>query len=84
MFLNKDEYYVDLYTREDRLRAAAWVAAQTGIWTMKDGTKIPITEMSTEHLENCIKMIERNDKRDLFLSWLIVLKKELNNRKIEW
>ena len=29
-------------------------------WTTKDGTKIDVDEMSTEHLRNTLKMILRN------------------------
>jgi len=29
-------------------------------WTTKDGVEIPITEMTTSHIENCIKMMERS------------------------
>lgn len=30
------------------------------IWTTKDGTKIPIKDMTTKHLKNAVKMICRN------------------------
>ncbi len=30
------------------------------IWTTKDGVEIPITEMTTAHIENCIKLMERS------------------------
>ena len=29
-------------------------------WTTKDGVEIPITEMTTSHIENCIKLMERS------------------------
>jgi hypothetical protein len=29
-------------------------------WTTKDGTKIDVDEMSTDHLRNALKMILRN------------------------
>ena len=30
------------------------------MWTMKNGSKIAIKAMTTEHIKNCIKMVERN------------------------
>jgi hypothetical protein len=29
-------------------------------WTTKDGVEIPITEMTTSHIENCMKLMERS------------------------
>ncbi len=28
-------------------------------WTMKDGTQIEISQMTTSHIKNCLKMLER-------------------------
>ena len=30
------------------------------LWTCKDGTKIPVKDMTTLHLRNCINMMHRN------------------------
>jgi hypothetical protein len=30
------------------------------IWTTKDGVEIPIAEMTTAHIENCMKLMERS------------------------
>jgi hypothetical protein len=29
-------------------------------WTTKDGAEIPISQMTTAHIENCIKLMERS------------------------
>ena len=33
------------------------------MWTMRDGTKIPVTEMTDSHLDNAIALMERNSER---------------------
>lgn len=33
------------------------------VWECKDGTTIPITEMSTRHIRNCIELIAKSIKR---------------------
>ena len=30
-------------------------------WTTKDGTEIPISQMTTTHIENCIKLLQRTN-----------------------
>ena len=37
-------------------------------WTMRDGQKIDIDEMSLSHLRNTLKMIVRNNERRRMLS----------------
>lgn len=55
--------------------------AKEGIWTTKDGRRIPITEMSDRHIENTIRMLERNDTMDVYYPWVVRLKKELERRR---
>lgn len=33
---------------------------EDGIWVTKDGEEIYITDMTSEHIRNCMKMLERN------------------------
>ena len=56
--------------------------AEKGIWTMRDGTKIPVEEMTTSHLQNTIRFLERKeDTTDLWLPWIVRMQEELEKRK---
>ena len=48
------------------------------VWRMKNGKHIRISDMSYEHIENCINKIVREDWR---VEYLPILKNELYNRK---
>lgn len=50
------------------------------IWRMKNGKYIRISDMSYEHIENCINKIVREGWR---VEYLPILKSELFNRKNE-
>lgn len=34
------------------------------VWTTKDGKKLKLSEISDEHLNNIIKMLEKNEEAD--------------------
>ena len=36
---------------------------RNSIWIAKDGTKYSISEMTTSHIKNCIRMIQRSNYR---------------------
>ena len=40
--------------------------ADKGIWTTRDGRKIPITEMTDAHLTNTINYLKRIDTIDMY------------------
>lgn len=44
-----------IYEAEEDLR--------NGIWVAKDGTKYSISKMTTSHIKNCIRMIQRSNYR---------------------
>lgn len=47
--------------KAERLYIQAMANASHGLWKTKDGEYIPIREMETAHIHNCIRMLERND-----------------------
>ena len=47
-------------------------------WTCKDGTTIPIKDMSLQHLRNAISLVERKDPDNI---WLDLLRYELYFRE---
>lgn len=52
------------------------------IWITKDGREVPVKDMPTRHLQNCVKYViakEDGAWRDKD-QWLKILMKELSNR----
>lgn len=48
-------------------------------WTTKDGREIPLKEMTTSHIKNCIKFLEEIPYAD---GWVIKFEEELKERKL--
>lgn len=51
------------------------------VWTAKDGTKIPVSKMTTSHIKNCIRMLEDTMNAD---GWIDIFNKELSRRNCKW
>lgn len=59
---------------------------QIGEWTMQNGQTINIKDMTSDHLENTIKMLEKRNEREeneIISEWIDILKKEKRGR-IVW
>jgi hypothetical protein len=73
-WIEYDYEYEDEYRRiEDE--------ARIGVWTTRAGEKIPVSEMTTSHISNTIRFLERKDINDLMMPWIIRFKKELERRE---
>lgn len=79
-YFDRDEYLADCSIRTMMTRAKIQKEAESKIWTTKDGRKLSITEMSTSHIQNTIKYLERNNSMDILTAWIIVFQDELANR----
>lgn len=55
--------------------------AKKGIWTMRDGTRIPVEEMTTSHLQNVIRFLKRKDFDDLWFPWICRMEEEVERRR---
>lgn len=55
--------------------------AEKGIWTMRDGTRIPVEEMTTSHLQNTIRFLKRKDFEDLWFPWICRMEEEVERRR---
>ncbi len=63
------------------MEATVESAAASGIWTTKDGQKLKICEMSTDHIQNTLNYIKRDSYREDFLSpFITAFEKELDAR----
>ena len=53
--------------------------ASKGMWRTKDGRVLNVEDMGTEHIQNCIRMLERNNV-PIRKPYIIMFTKELHRR----
>lgn len=61
-YLSENAYEIEqAQERWEALCVKAEMEAHHGLWRCKDGRVMNVTEMEISHIQNCIKMLERND-----------------------
>lgn len=58
LFTN-DKEFLSLF--QDTLKQAELISAESPLWVTSDGRTFRISDMSTEHIRNCIKMIYQHN-----------------------
>lgn len=54
-----------------------------GVWVMRGGTEINLSDMSASHIWNCIRMLERNEEKDdIAQMWIDTFLEELERRNL--
>ena len=85
MEMMMEEYIDSLIWEEEQ-----WSNLKSGIWTTREGQELQIKDMESEHIRNCIKMLERNIEADeypsdttlesLIICYIDLLQSELSQR----
>ena len=89
MSLGADYLADSLYERQqcidrfERMEIEARANVMHGLWQTKDGRWLHVTEMETQHINNCISMLERNNHPFKTL-YVPMFKQELERRERLW
>lgn len=81
-YFDREEYCVESSISVMLRRIAIEKDAASGIWTTKDGTRIPLEAMTDSHLLNAYRMVVKNNIMDMLLPWVVALEKEMERRQL--
>ena len=70
------EYYLEQEFYFDPL---IWEESGPVSWRTKDGSYIPITDMTQKHIKNCLFLLQA--KKEFTDSWIEIFQEELKERK---
>ena len=73
------EYSPDMFEARTELEDQVMSLFVRGVWLTKEDEEIPITEMTEQHIQNTINMIQKN-KDDFRRIYIPVFRKELKKR----
>ena len=80
---DRNEWMAECSFRTEMLRAKISKEAESHIWTMKNGERIAVEDMTDSHLLNAYRMLERNNMMDMNIAWLDVFQKEIKKRNLK-
>lgn len=72
------EVSADYYAWLDSIQ----IQARSKIWITKSGRRIPVNRMSSKHIINTVRLLEKMNGRDEFTPWITVFRNELSLRGI--
>lgn len=78
-----EEVRVEQEIMHELARGRVMRDAERGVWTMRDGTEIEVKDMSTSHILNSKRMLERKNMADFLTPWITRFEKELERRANE-
>lgn len=79
-YFDRDEYCAESSVLIELRRIAIEKDAKSGMWTTKDGTRIPLEAMTDNHLLNAYRVVVKNNVMDMLTPWVVALKKEMKKR----
>lgn len=74
-----EEILTEMEIEAEIFRDRQMNAIKEGVWTMRDGTKINLMDMTSAHIQNCIRML-RHKEDDLSAEWVKRFERELEYR----
>ena len=74
-----EEATTEMMMSDNLLYLRAEQRAAEGIWTLQGGKMIKVTDMTTEHIKNCLRMI-RHISSPNFDPYIGMFEKELERR----
>lgn len=71
----------EIAVKDELLRLRVEWQAEKGVWTMRDGEEIRLEDMTTCHIINAKRMLEKKNDCDFWTPWIVRFERELKRRE---